>query len=105
MENLYNLPLATRQANREAVREAMADMPAVYGGYLRALVAAMNESERKRVFSTRQANRVARGGQLVAEKIYQCPGAWAAQAWKSLTAGQRYIIDREVGAVLGEFGL
>lgn len=106
MENLYTLPLAVRQANREAVRQAMADEPYTYARKLSGLLSdAFDGPMARRNIGTPNANRIARAGQLVAEKFYHCPGSWAAQAWHKLTAEQKRGIDGAFAEVLREHGL
>lgn len=98
--NIRALPLATRQANRQAVYEAMRDDPQGYAANLRRLydtdADARDTIIRHILAKNAQTNKVARAGQLIAEKVYQCPGEWAAQSWHKLTALQKNTIDAEV---------
>lgn len=106
MENLYALPLAVRQANREAVRQAMANEPYTYARKLSGILSdAFDGPTARRNIGAPNANRIARAGQMVAEKFYRCPGSWAAQAWHKLTAEQKRIIDGAFAEVLREHGL
>lgn len=106
MENLYALPLAERQAAREKVHQAMADEPHTYARKLSGLLSdAFDGPVARRNIGRPNANRIARAGQMVAEKFYRCPGGWAAQAWHKLTAEQKRIIDGAFAEVLREHGL
>lgn len=106
MENIHTLPLAVRQANREAVREAMANEPYTYARKLSGILSdAFDGPTARRNIGSPNANRIARAGQMVAEKFYRCPGSWAAQAWHKLTAEQKRVIDGAFAEVLREHGL
>ena len=93
------LPLATRQANREAVYRAMYLDPQAYAANLRRLYdtdADAHDTIIRHILARPRCNRVARAGQLIAEKVYQCPGEWAAQSWHKLTQLQKFFIDKAV---------
>ena len=106
MENINTLPLAVRQANREAVREAMANEPYTYARKLSGILSDVFDGPMaRRHIGAPNANRIARAGQMVAEKFYRCPGGWAAQAWHKLTAEQKRVIDSAFAEVLREHGL
>ena len=98
--NIRALPLATRQANRDAVYRAMYLDPQAYAANLRRLydtdADARDTIVRHILAKNAQTNKVARAGQLIAEKVYQCPGGWAAQSWHKLTQIQKFFIDKAV---------
>ena len=102
--NIRALPLATRQANRDAVYRAMYLDPQAYAANLRRLydtdADARDTIIRHILGRNARTNKVARAGQLIAEKVYQCPGEWAAQSWHKLTWLQKFTIDNAVNDVL-----
>ena len=101
--NIRALPLATRQANRDAVYRAMYLDPQAYAANLRRLYdtdADARDTIVRHILGQTRCNRVARAGQLIAEKVYQCPGKWAAQSWHKLTQLQKFTIDTEVHKAL-----
>lgn len=102
--NIRALPLATRKANRDAVYRAMYLDPQAYAANLRRLYdtdADARDTIIRHILSRNaQTNKVARAGQLIAEKVYQCPGKWAAQSWHKLTDLQKFTIDTEVRKAL-----
>ena len=104
--NIRALPLKTRQANRDAVYRAMYLDPQAYAANLRRLYdtdADARDTIVRHILGTRaNANKVARAGQLIAEKVYQCPSEWAAQSWHKLTQLQKFTIDNAVRDALGE---
>lgn len=104
--NIRALPLKTRQANREAVYRAMWRDPQAYAANLHRLYdtdADARDTIIRHILSRNaQTNKIARAGQLIAEKVYQCPGEWAAQSWHKLTQLQKFTIDNAVRDALGE---
>lgn len=106
MENLYALPLAVRQAHRESVYQAIVHEPHTYARKLSGILSDVFDGPMaRRNIGLPNANRIARAGQMVAEKFYRCPGSWAAQAWHKLTAEHKRVIDGAFAEVLREHGL
>jgi hypothetical protein len=103
MENLNALPLATRQKNRQAVQTAMATDPKAYVRHFVRML--QTDEERVRLaLGPKNANRIARAGQMVAAEIYHCPGNFAASAWKKLTWLQQRTIDGAFADALHRHG-
>lgn len=103
--NIRALPLKTRQANRNAVYRAMYLDPQEYAANLRRLYDIDPDARDtivRHILGNSRCNKVARAGQLIAEKVYQCPGEWAAQSWHKLTQLQKFTIDKAVHDALGE---
>ena len=101
--NIRALPLKTRQANRDAVYRAMYLDPQAYAANLRRLYDTDTDARDtivRHILGNSRCNKVARAGQLIAEKVYQCPGEWAAQSWHKLTWLQKFTIDTEVHKAL-----
>jgi len=101
--NIRALPLATRQANRDAVYTAMYRDADAYAAHLQTLYDTDSDAKQRitRILAARaNANKVAQAGQLIAEQCYQCPGEFAAQAWHKLTTLQKFTIDSAVHRAL-----
>lgn len=100
LREIEEAPLRDRQDARESFRRAMVEAPEIVGerigwmfqgAYGFGVCAAA-----KKILGEKRLNKVAALSQLVAAVEWMCPQAFAIAAWKSLSAKQQRVVDKQV---------